>query len=78
MRNKKKAQTIAEICQEVETQLSDEIKNCNTEQVLQIIRNRELDTLIECIMQVDEATASAFPQLFRLKQQDKEDMVKLG
>lgn len=49
MRNKKKIQTIANICQEIEGQLSQELKDCNTEQVVQILRNRELDTLIECI-----------------------------
>jgi hypothetical protein len=49
VRNRKKIQTIANICQDLEGQLSSEIKNTDIDQAIQILRNRELDNLVECI-----------------------------
>ena len=49
LRNRKKVQTIANICQDLEGQLSSELRSTDIDQAVQILKNRELDNLVECI-----------------------------
>lgn len=78
IRNKKKLSTIAQMCQNIEAQLGGELKAYQRECIIELLREREFDTVVSCLAQVDFAVASALPQLFALKLNDVDQMVQLG
>jgi hypothetical protein len=58
------------MCSKVEQQLGGELKTYQRDCIIELMRDREFETVVSCLTEVDFAAASALPHLFALKMND--------
>ena len=77
-RNKCKANTIAKLCSQLENDLGRDLSLINQKEISAKLRAREIQNVSENVQEIDFASPSAFPLLYKFKKKDQDDIVHLG
>ena len=77
-KNKNKSHNIAQLCVKVEDQLKDELARINSEQIIQKMKRRDYEQILNVMSELDESNPAGFPMLFSFKQKDLNQVIELG
>lgn len=76
MKNKFMTQNICKQCPPIQEDLKTDMRDIRASQVNELLRNREIDALINSVQDIDYTTPSSFPMVLKMKMKDRKELIK--